>query len=320
MNNHLFSNVDVGHEMVPVIEGANVLNIDANGLSGLLGDEILPFSVMTRVDLNSVTVDIKESLAQPLVFSIANPNDINIVVKSKKRVQLVINALQSSRLNVRFEEGAQGDLFCLPVNSHIVANLLYAVQLEKDAHLRVFEFGLSNEKTTRSIDVLLNGENANISYFGVDQLHGDARKNSSLSITHRARCSSSTQSFRGVYGGAANARFLGKVIVLKDADGCKAEQLYKSILLSDQAHVHVNPELEIYNSDVSASHGASIGELDAAQIFYLRSRGFSLSDANALLINSMLDDVFDEIDKSSVKNTVLHLFSQAMLQALLVQP
>jgi len=291
-----------------VIEGACALHIDASGKSVILGDHEKLQSVDTRIDSDSITVTIHGNLERPLLFSADCMHDINLVVNSEKKAQIVIGPSLSSRWRIELANRTEGDIFCWPTSKKMAVSQSWSVMVEQEARLRFFELGLADEKTSRGIDAVLHGEHAHMAYFGVDQLQGDAQKSSTLAITHKARRSTSKQSFRGVYGGNAKARFLGKVIVEQAAASCKAEQLYKSILLSEQAHAYVMPELEIHNSDVSASHGASIGELDAASLFYLGSRGLSLADAKALLILSLLDDIFDEITEPSIKNAVRQLF------------
>ena len=84
---------------------------------------------------------------------------------------------------------------------------------------------------------------------------------------------SSGQRGRGVFN--------GKVVVHRGAQRIDARQSNDNLLLSDQAEIDTKPELEIYADDVKCSHGSTVGELDAEQLFYLRSRGIDEADARA---------------------------------------
>ena len=77
-----------------------------------------------------------------------------------------------------------------------------------------------------------------------------------------------------------------------------------NILLSENANVHSNPQLEIYNDDVKWSHGSTTGQLDDEAIFYIRSRGISLKDAHKLLLNGFLNEFTSSILDSSFKENI----------------
>jgi Fe-S cluster assembly protein SufD len=83
----------------------------------------------------------------------------------------------------------------------------------------------------------------------------------------------SRELYKGVVDGAARAVFNGKVIVRPDAQKTDAHQSNRNLLLSEGAEVDTKPQLEIYADDVKCSHGATVGQLDENQVFYLRSRG-----------------------------------------------
>src|SRR6185295_2782060 len=86
-----------------------------------------------------------------------------------------------------------------------------------------------------------------------------------------------------IVGGAAHAVFSGKVLVRPGAQLTQSAQESRNLLLSDKAHVDTKPQLEIFADDVRCTHGATVGQLDAEQLFYLRSRGLSEGNARNLL-------------------------------------
>ena len=96
---------------------------------------------------------------------------------------------------------------------------------------------------------------------------------------------------KGVLGEESTAVFQGKVRVEKLAQKTEAKQMSRAIMLSDKAVSNSKPELEIYADDVICGHGATVGELDEDQIFYLSSRGISKQKAKVILIDAFLNEM-----------------------------
>jgi Fe-S cluster assembly protein SufD len=90
--------------------------------------------------------------------------------------------------------------------------------------------------------------------------------------------------------------FQGKVSVAQDAQKTDGQQMSRALLLSRKAEADAKPELEIYADDVVCAHGATVGELDETQLFYLTSRGIHRDVARAMLISAFLDEAVDTID------------------------
>jgi Fe-S cluster assembly protein SufD len=94
--------------------------------------------------------------------------------------------------------------------------------------------------------------------------------------------------------------FQGKVHVAQDAQKTDGQQMSRALLLSRKAEADAKPELEIYADDVICAHGATVGELDETQLFYLTSRGISRDVARAMLIAAFLDDAVDMIENADL--------------------
>jgi Fe-S cluster assembly protein SufD len=105
-------------------------------------------------------------------------------------------------------------------------------------------------------------------------------------IDHAAPRGTSRELYKGVLDGSSRAVFNGRVIVRPDAQGTDAQQTNRNLLLSDDAEVDTKPQLEIWADDVKCAHGATVGQLDEDQLYYLRSRGVGEADARGLLIRA----------------------------------
>ncbi|MBC7945557.1 MAG: Fe-S cluster assembly protein SufD [Burkholderiales bacterium] len=114
-------------------------------------------------------------------------------------------------------------------------------------------------------------------------------------IDHAEPDATSSEVYRGILDGGARGVFNGKVVVHQDAQHTDAKQENHNLLLSKNAEIDTKPELEIYADDVKCTHGATIGQLDDAMLFYLRSRGLDEAAARSLLIYAFAHDIIDRM-------------------------
>ncbi|MBE6252218.1 MAG: SufD family Fe-S cluster assembly protein [Bacteroidales bacterium] len=101
----------------------------------------------------------------------------------------------------------------------------------------------------------------------------------------------STQLINGIAGGRADVRFDGTIVVAPGAQKTEAYQENHNIVLTQEAKVVTKPQLEIYADDVKCSHGATVGQLNADELFYMRSRGIPEAEARTLQMLSFLSPV-----------------------------
>jgi Fe-S cluster assembly protein SufD len=157
--------------------------------------------------------------------------------------------------------------------------------------------GLSRRDTMAAID----GEKAHCGVSGVYLLRGGQDSTQSVQIDHMAPCSETHEVWKGVVDERAHAAFQGKIGVRREAQKTDAHQLNKNLLLSPRASVDTKPELEIFADDVKCSHGATVGDLDEAALFYLRSRGLEESVARRMLIDAFAADALELVEDTAVR-------------------
>ena len=119
----------------------------------------------------------------------------------------------------------------------------------------------------------------------------DEKVNFHILMHHRAPGCRSTQLINGIAGGQAQVSFRGTIVVAPDAQQTEAYQENHNIVLTDTAKVDTRPQLEIYADDVKCSHGATVGQLNADELFYMRSRGVPEAEARTLQMLSFLSPV-----------------------------
>ena len=106
--------------------------------------------------------------------------------------------------------------------------------------------------------------------------------------------------YKGIIDEKGRGVFNGKVNVAQDAQKTNAFQQNSSLVLSDTAIMDTKPQLEIFADDVKCSHGATISQLEADEIFYLQSRGLNEVDARNLLIDAFVAEILDSIPVASL--------------------
>lgn len=119
----------------------------------------------------------------------------------------------------------------------------------------------------------------------------------------RAHCNSH-ELYKGVLGGKAHGVFNGKIFVRKDAQKTDAKQTNKVLLLSDDATINTKPQLEIFADDVKCTHGATVGQLDEEQMYYLQSRGIGREDARRILTFAFANDIVGRIKLPAIREEI----------------
>jgi Fe-S cluster assembly protein SufD len=152
--------------------------------------------------------------------------------------------------------------------------------------------------------VALAGENSEALLNGVWMLSNNKEAHTHVIVDHQAPHCRSMQLFKGVLNDASHSSFEGKILVRQPAQKTEAFQLNNNLLLSDHAAADSKPNLEIFADDVKASHGATVGQLDAEQLFYMKTRGFDEADAKNLLIQGFCQEVLDKIILKSLSKVL----------------
>lgn len=114
-------------------------------------------------------------------------------------------------------------------------------------------------------------------------------------VTHAEPEATSQQTVRAIAAGHATTSYLGQIRVARDAQKTDAAQSFKAMLLDRTATANAKPELEIFADDVKCAHGATVGELDKAALFYMASRGLDPAGARALLLRAFIAGLFDDM-------------------------
>jgi len=178
------------------------------------------------------------------------------------------------------------------------------------SHSMAFGAALARNDITTQFDAAGCSATLNGLYVAGGRQHVDHHTR----IDHAQPDGTSREYYRGVLDGRSRGVFNGKVIVHAGAQHTDAEQLNHNLLLSEGSEIDTKPQLEIYADDVKCTHGATVGQLDDAQLFYLRSRGVEEATARALLTYAFAQDVIDRIRIAPVRARLKQLLLSRLPQ------
>ncbi len=185
-----------------------------------------------------------------------------------------------------------------------------AAELGRDSRFNSTTITLGAELSRHDILVKLDAEGSECSVDGLYLVTTGQHTDTHSIIDHRVPHCTSHQLYKGILDGKSRAVFNGKIFVRVDAQQTNAFQTNRNLLLSPEARVDTKPQLEIYADDVKCSHGATVGQLEEEELFYLLSRGLNTDLARNLLTYGFAEEVINKIKIESIKaqldETVLH--------------
>ena len=165
------------------------------------------------------------------------------------------------------------------------------------SHSLTFGGGLVRNEVVATLD----GEGIDCTLNGLYVGRGKQLIDNHTTIDHAMPHCGSHEVYKGILAESARGVFNGKIIVRPDAQKTDAKQTNKALLLSDDANINSKPELEIFANDVKCTHGAAIGQLDEAAMFYLRSRGLGVAESRAMLVHAFAGDILNRVKIEPVR-------------------
>jgi Fe-S cluster assembly protein SufD len=175
-----------------------------------------------------------------------------------------------------------------------------AVSVARDASYSCQTITLGARLSRYDLSVALHGEGAQVQIDGLALIGERQLADTHTLIDHAQPNGRSAQLHKTIVGGAAHAVFNGKIFVRPGAQLTDSSQQSRNLLLSDKATVDTKPQLEIFADDVKCAHGATVGQLDSDQLFYLKSRGLADQAARNLLTYAFGAAVIERIPVRSV--------------------
>jgi Fe-S cluster assembly protein SufD len=185
-------------------------------------------------------------------------------------------------------------------------------RLERRARLVSHAVTCGGALTRSEITAALDGEEAHCTLNGLYVIRGTQHVDNYTRIEHRKPHCESHELYKGVLDQRASGVFTGRIHVFPDAQKTDAYQASANLLLSEEAMVDAQPQLEIYADDVKCSHGSTIGQLDRDALFYLRSRGLPETKARHLLVRGFAGEVSDRLEVRAVRERVEGILAERL--------
>ncbi len=190
-----------------------------------------------------------------------------------------------------------------------------AVSLGYSSNYQSVSVALGAQISRYNLNVLL-AEGAECKVDGLALITDSQLADTHTLIDHARQHGVSRQLHKCIVGGSAHAVFNGQIMVRQGAQKTDSNQSSRNLLLTGKAHVDTKPQLEIFADDVKCAHGATVGQLDNEEVFYLKSRGLSDSVARNLLTYAFGAEIIDRIPVASLK----HRLEQTVLEQTTSQP
>ena len=283
------------------------------------GDPMAAFNAAFATDGCIVETEFGTTVEQPVLLRfVAAPDSVPLAYHPR----VIVRVRAGSRLTlIECHEGsAGGDTWSNPLVdirvgegaklSHVklqiegdgayhtaLTRAVLAGEGRYDSHL----LALGARLARHEIHVRFDGEGALCQLGGGYMARGSQHVDNTTVIDHAVPHCESREVYKGVLDDTARGVFQGKIIVRQDAQKTDGHQLSRTLLLSRKAEIDTKPELEIYADDVKCSHGATAGEPEADQLFYLRSRGLDHRTALALIVEGFMGELLEEIDHEPVR-------------------
>ena len=187
-----------------------------------------------------------------------------------------------------------------------------AVAQQRGSSVELFSLDLGGKLVRHNLDVSLSEPDAACSLGGLYlTARGDHVDNHVL-VAHRGGEATSNALYKGVAAGGSRAVFTGQVHVPQDSQRTETHLVNKNVLLAPDAEVNSQPKLEIYADDIIATHGSAVGQIDAAALFYMRSRGLDADAARMLLLQAFVDEPIAAIGDAAHGAAVARLAAEAL--------
>jgi Fe-S cluster assembly protein SufD len=262
-------------------------------------------------------VDSVPSLIQTRVLVIAETNSNFSIVESygavtdnctdrpqqKPYLSNVVTEIylaENSQLNHIRNQRESGDSF------HLAKT---AISQAKNSHYTNYDFNLGAKFCRHNLDTYQQGEQTESNLNGLTIIAGRQVSDTHSAIHLRHPHGKTNQLHKCIVDEYSHAVFSGKVFVPKAAQMTNAVQLNRNLVLSSKARVNTKPELQITADNVKCSHGATVSQLEADEVFYLRSRGLNDYDARHLLIDAFAGEILDKVSLKSLQQRLRQCIS-----------
>ena len=206
---------------------------------------------------------------------------------------------------VRAAQGATVDLYKFQEESPGAFHVSNTdVEQSRNSTVRTHIFSFGGQLVRNNVNVRLAGSNCNAVLNGLSVLSSSQHVDNATMIHHIEPSSESREHFKGIYADKSRGVFSGTITVEQIAQKTNAFQSNQALLLSPNASLETRPQLKIWADDVKCTHGATVGQLNAEAMYYLRSRGIDRETARNFLVHAFASEVLTSVQLEPLKQYV----------------
>ena len=303
----------------------------SDSLDLLLDDDHLyegtPFSLLNSTFLKSgITINIDKNMVldkpiriiynstgneSEIIYPrvILNVNNSASCTFIEHHINNINNSFQNGVTQISMDENSNLNHIKIQKNSPNMIDISsLMVNQKKESNYNFFQYCDGSDLGRNNIHIIMNGNGSNCNLSGISLTKHIQQIDNNIIVEHHGKHTASSQIFKSILDDKSSGVFNGRVIIQEGAVKTDAAQSNKNLILSKNAGMNSNPQMEIYNDDVKCAHGSSTGELDQETLFYMRSRGLDLIGAKSLLIRGFIADLIDNISHEKIKNYLYEEF------------
>lgn len=186
------------------------------------------------------------------------------------------------------------------------------VSIGRDANFKGFTQTTHSGFTRNDLDIVINGEGSDATLHSLYSTFNKQHVDNHTSVDHRVPNCTSNQLYKGILNDESHAVFNGKIFVRDIAQQTNSYQLNKNILIGKKSRVDTKPQLEIFADDVKCTHGATIGQLEEDELFYLQTRGVTRKEAIRIIASGFAEESLEAIKLQSVRDKLFTLLKPSI--------
>jgi Fe-S cluster assembly protein SufD len=273
-------------------------------------DETLEISIekdaqlLNPIELNLIT-DSGCFRAPNIKIKVGESSSVRIYVTDKSQ----LNTLSASRIQIYLGPFSSLEfVFTQDADLESYNFLTTNFFLAEGSNLKSLSVSLGSKMGRHHLNVLHQGSSSSSNIRGIYVTGPGQQMDHYTNINHFIGGCNSNQHYKGILGAKSRAVFNGKVKIHSNAAKASSEQLNNNLILDSSAEIDSKPELEIFNDDVKATHGSTVGQLNAEEIFYMQSRGVAKEKAIELLsagfVTELLSELSDEAVQEQIRNKI----------------
>lgn len=313
----------VGAEVMALMEKRGLSSVDEHDSLIELKLKSSPQGVCIFIPLNSTERIHLQSFLQP--FQNENFGGTTVLILVSEGADCTIfddrnissGAINSDWLHIEMEKNSRVELIRknAPSTESLQIGLVTVAQKEASC-FNGFNLSVSQNLIRETWIIEQLGEYAESHLSGIQFVKDSGHSDWVTSIRHQAPKGVSSQKARVIAADQSRGIFSGKIVITKGSQNVDSSQLTQGLLFGEKAEIYAKPQLEIFADDVKAGHGASVGQIDEEELFYLMSRGIPKDQAEVILGEGFARASADLVQNEELK-THLHSWLRRQMESMI---